>query len=237
MARLFDDALSEYLKNTAASWSLPLSLSAWFQCDVEPGNMHIVSIGEADDTGYLSLRIIDSTDRLRAQVFDGTTARLSEHTTNLAADTWYHGLAVFASTTSRIVYLDGEAAVESIDSINLDSHDETTIGVSADSTPVGYWSGHIAEVAIWDTTALTAADALILAKGYSPLFVKPQNLKAYWPLVRGLNDRVDGYNMTATGTVASAHPRIIYPSKIWVPHIAAVSGTILPQITSAYMRI
>ena len=232
MARLFDDASTEYLKNTAASWALPLSLSAWFSCDVEPGDMVIVSIGEAADTGYLSLRTATDgvpDNALRAQVFDGASAAYSEHITDLAANTWYHGLAVFASNTSRFVYLNGSVAVEETTNLALDSHDGTSIGVSADNTPFGYWSGHIAEVAIWDTAALTVADALVLSKGYSPLFVKPQNLKAYWPLVRGLNDKVGGFNMTATGTVVSAHPRIIYPSGIWVPHKAVVDVTVTPS--------
>ena len=222
MARLFDDGASDKLVNAVASWSLPISISAWFNCDIEPGEMIIVSVGEAADTGYLSLRTIAVGDKLRAQVFDGTSSVQSEHTTDLAANTWYHGLAVFASNTSRTVYLNGDAAAENTANMSLSSRDATSIGVSADNTPFGYWSGHIAEVAIWDTAVLTVADALMLAKGYSPLFVKPQNLKAYWPLIRGLNDRVGGFNMTASGTVVSAHHRVIYPSGIWVPHKAAV---------------
>ena len=60
--------------------------------------------------------------------------------------------------------------------------------------------------------ALTDAEAAILAAGYSPLFVRPQSIRAYWPLIRGSADRVGGFALTEHNapTVEDQSP-VIYP--------------------------
>jgi len=82
----------------------------------------------------------------------------------------------------------------------------------------------LAEAGLWDA-ALTDAEVAILGVGYSPLFVRPQSLVAYWPLVRDAKDRVGGYDLTAGGgPVVAAHPRIIYPSPQFVPRKIAAAA-------------
>ena len=76
-------------------------------------------------------------------------------------------------------------------------------------------SGSIAEPAVWNVV-LTDAEVAILGAGFSPLFVRPQNLVFYPDLIRGLNDKVGGLTLTANGTVVSAHPPIIYPANVKV---------------------
>ena len=222
MARLFDDGASDTLYEAATVYSLPISLSAWFRFDVEPDNMIIVSVGDEGGTAYSSLRAFATGDVLSAASFEGGTAS-SNHATDMAANIWYHGLAVFASTTSRICYLDGTTAVENTVE-KVITMDRTGVGVSGDGTPFGHFSGDIAEVAIWNHE-LTGVDAAMLAQGYSPLFIRAHNLLAYWPLIRGLNDKVAGLTLTASGTAVSNHPRVIYPSEIWTPHKAGVAPT------------
>lgn len=67
----------------------------------------------------------------------------------------------------------------------------------------------VAEVAVWDRV-LTPAEAVILSKRYSPLFLLNGQI-SHWDLIRGLNDKVGGHNLTAVGTVVAAHPRVIVP--------------------------
>ena len=153
----------------------------------------------------------------------------------VAANTWAHAAAVFASTTSRTAYTNGTAGTT-----NTTSRDA---GTSINTVDVGNFGGgtlldgQVAEAAIW-TVALTTAEIALLADGLSPLFVRPQSLAFYAPLFGRAGaggeeeDWVGGAPLTATGSPTVAeHPRIIYPrrrSMIFVP--AAVSGA--PTITA-----
>ncbi|HUT30310.1 MAG TPA: hypothetical protein VMX13_11005 [Sedimentisphaerales bacterium] len=84
-------------------------------------------------------------------------------------------------------------------------------GALARSTVTGYWARRLAEVAIWNTD-LDDADAALLAKGASPLFVRPANLVRYWPLIRGGRCRISGGSLTDQGSPGVArHPRLLYP--------------------------
>ncbi|GAI74590.1 unnamed protein product, partial [marine sediment metagenome] len=99
--------------------------------------------------------------------------------------------------------------------------DRMCVGMMRDSSPSSPMSGSICESVFWDA-ALTDEDAVSLALGYSPKLVRPQNLVAYWKLIRDLNDGVGGYNLTASGTTVSAHSRMIYPARthIGVPVVS-----------------
>jgi hypothetical protein len=99
-------------------------------------------------------------------------------------------------------------------------------------------SGSIAEAAIWNV-ALTDAKVAILAAGFSPLFVDPQSLVAYWPLVRDTDDDVvGGYDMTAynTPTVASHPPKIFYPVSPHSVYFAAAAADAMPMAMDHYHR-
>lgn len=74
--------------------------------------------------------------------------------------------------------------------------------------------GRIAEVAAW-TIDIGAAGFAMLAAGYSPLFVHPEALAFYMPLIGVTSpeiERLGRVNGTINGTVAKAdHPPIRYP--------------------------
>jgi hypothetical protein len=70
--------------------------------------------------------------------------------------------------------------------------------------------GVIAEFAVWDLE-LTAAEFAALAKGCSPLQVRPSGLIHYLPLLRA-NTNYMGVAPTVNGTTVSAHPRVIMPN-------------------------
>jgi len=75
-------------------------------------------------------------------------------------------------------------------------------GRSADG--FGPFDGKLADIGIWDA-ALTVAELSALAKGVSPLFVRPANLKGYWPMWGVGSPEADlsgnANNATVTGTV------------------------------------
>jgi len=159
--------------------------------------------------------------RASANKYGQPAATNAFSSTNYTLNTWHHAAGIFLSVSERHAYIDGGSKGSDATVVGaMANHDITAIGSARDSTPGAYTSGHIAEAAIWDLTNWGVNDAgrevafekaiASMAKGFTPAHF-PLGLKAYWPLIRGLNDRVGGYNLTANGTTISAHPRIIQP--------------------------
>lgn len=225
MARLFDDAASENLKVASGIVSAePITVACWFNSDADQ-DQFLIGGGHTIGVNYYGLRI-DAGREIEAVVYDGDTDTKAKTIAVYTLNTWHHGCAVFASNGDCRIYLDGGNRVNNANAHDAITIDRTSIAVSSDSTPWGYYSGMVAEAAIWNAV-LTDAEAAILAKGYSPLFVHPQNLVAYWPLIRDEDqDRVGGYDMTAFNAPSIApHPPVIYPAP---PHMAYVSAAVPP---------
>jgi len=223
MSRLFDDAQEEYLERSGAILSAaPLAMAAWFNADDIDNQGVLLGFHDASVNNELCMLQIYSSEVKAHTWCDDTGGGLASSSITWLADVWNHGTAVFASSTDRRAFLNGgnkgtnaAAAIP----INLDV---TTIGQETRPSPdKNSMSGMIAEVALWDLSDWPGASGAdkadnfekiipSLAKGFSPLFY-PLGLKAYWPLVRGLNDRVNGYNMTAYGPTVSPHCRVLLP--------------------------
>lgn len=91
---------------------------------------------------------------------------------------WQHAGAVFASVTSRTIYLKGvRTAGDADDVTGLDAPDRIRIGGMA----ARWWDGGMAEVAIWQAT-LVAAEMAALAAGAHPKTIRPASLRFYAPL-------------------------------------------------------
>lgn len=216
MARDFTVANTQYLENAnAVLTSPPISMSCLFNT---PGGItqNPISISDISGTHRYQLLFMNG-DVIRAQATSGVFRR-SETTATLTANTWEQAGAVFASTTSRTAYLEGVAATENTQASNPTGLDTTSLGRVGIAIPTNYYDGLLAEVGIWNV-ALTDAEMATLAKGFSPLFIRPGNLVAYWPLI-GRNspetDSVGGFNLTLSGgtgvPVVAVHPRVIMPS-------------------------
>ncbi len=238
MARLFDDGASECLQiESAVVSAYPLGMACWFNSNDDTTNQMLIWVGDKDvDTHYtgISARGAVGGDPVRAisRDYGGANNQVADTSSGFASGTWHHAAGMFLSVSERHVYIDGGNKGSDTDTVGaMANHDRTTIGCSNSSIPGNYMSGDIAEAAIWDLTSWGANDAArelafekaiaSMAKGYSPLFF-PLGRLGCWKLIRDLNDISGGYNLTASGTVVSAHPRVIYPSKLWVPRGIAV---------------
>lgn len=246
MARHVTSAGSDFLGVAAAPLTgVPLTLSCWFNPDNVTGNHTL--LGLFDDTSqadafYISASGASTNDPLHAITVAANNFSFSL-VNGFVAGSWQHAGGVFGATTSRIAYLNGVAGTP-----------ETTLRtpVGVDNTWIGKFQGtstvysdvSVAEAAVWDV-ALTAAEMAILAKGYSPLFVRPESLVGYWPLIGRLSPEtsvVDStYNLALNGSgiTTVAHPRIIYPSRPWARAIApaAVGGSASLRVRGSRMRM
>lgn len=243
MARDFDGV--NYLINTnAAVTGAPASFAAWFNVDSVANQDTVVDCGnEGPDTALDNFGMVIrgdlAGDPVTAHIRSDSITNWASTTTGVSVDTWHHGAAVFRSTTSRDAYIDGGSKGSSTTLRNPSTIDNTGIAV-ARTNAQNFWQldGSIAEVGIWNV-ALTDAEVAILAAGFSPLFVRPANLVAYWPLIGRYSpeiDRVGGFDMTLVNTPGVAdHPRIIYPTlkfPLLAPAAVAV-GVLLRRLTAS----
>ena len=239
MARLFDNGSTQCLRNSSTPVTgVPLTLAAWFNTDDLGVNQCLLSVADSGSgNNYFTILIeglVD--DYLDASQRSASTTGHCRTTAAPSADAWHHGCAVFAAIDDTRSYLDGGGKGTDNTSITPTGLDRVGIGVHADSTPLGYMPGAIAEAAIWNA-ALTDDEVAILAKGYSPLLVRPQNLVAYWPLIRDTDDDiVGGYSMTPVNSpTVAAHPRVFYPGMPHYPYAAAAIAALrIPRHPAAY---
>ncbi len=249
MARLFDDGTTDLLLNAnAVVSSYPFSMGGWMNTNDDGINEAIISIGDTatdNELWSLILRGDLAGDNIYFRSRDGGSNKNAITTSGITVDTWHHILGVGTNATDRKVYLDGGNVGSDAINSTPSGLDATAIGINVRDNSISPFSGLLAEMAIWNIN-LTAAEGAILAAGYSPLFVRPANLVAYWSLIRDTvgdgtgndNDIVGGFTMAPVNTpTIGAHPRIIYPSQIWVPHKAvAAPGVTVPVMTYHYKQ-
>ena len=244
MARLFDDASTEYLGINQAVVAVPYAAVCWFNSDVGDTNQTLICLADKDaDVNYIEFYLNGGAAvTAKARQTDGASgSAISTNTYNL--NTWHHACGIFVSDTDRRALLDGGGKGTNADSATAVNIDKTAIGVLCRSTLTHYFSGMIAEAAIYDLSALPGASASdkadyfeanilpSLAKGFSPANYQ-LGLKSHWNLIRDLNDSVGGYNLTAFNTPSIvAHPRIITPHAVEDINIAEapfidIAGTV-----------
>lgn len=211
----------------------PFTVSLWFQVNDVATTYDLLSIGDKDVSNdhLWQLRSFGTQagDPLAWRAFVASQGQALSSSA-ITAGEWHHAMAVEAGAADRTVYLNGGNSGTNTTSRAPLNADRVGIGVSADSSPSGYTDGMIAEVAIWNV-ALTAAEAASLAKGASPLMIRPDALVFYDPMVRNLTrDYVGGLTLTNSGATVGVHPRIIHTNRrLWIPKVAATfSHTIQP---------
>ncbi len=225
MARLFVNASSQYLEYAGAIVSAPpFTIATFGWIDNFDSYQTLVSLTDPDTQNIHEL-YITTNERISALSNSGSSSQ--SQSTGVQAQQWHHFTGVWATTTSRLVYLDGVAGSENTDNV-APTVTTTNVGVEKfNSGTAGLLDGSLAEMGIWNV-ALTVAELLILAAGYSPLFVRPQNLTLYMPLIRDDDeDIVGGLSFSSSGSpTVSAHPRIIRPAMpmLGLPIAAVAAG-------------
>ena len=214
MARNFGGVSDRLHVATPAATAVPLTVSAWMNCDTIAATGTIFSLRE-DATGhFFELRAAGGVggDPIQWRI-SGSAAMVAATTSGYSADVWNHVCGISASSTDHRVFLNGGSKGTDATNTTPNAPTYTEVGAlsSAGSSP---FDGDICEVAAWNV-ALSDAEVAILALGYSPLFVQPANLIAYWPII-GRNDPeqdlIGGLGLSdVVSASASPHTRVIYP--------------------------
>ena len=173
--------------NSAVATSPPLTIVGWFRSNTDHGIICSINAGPGQGgQDWYSLYITDP-GKLAAQAQQGLTTKSSETSSTVNDAEWHHGAAVFTTTSSRTVYLDGVAATTSTGSVNPNNHgllNETTLYARYENFASEYlrgFTGCLAEVAVY-SSALSDADIRSLASGETPDNVSSDSLIFYAPL-------------------------------------------------------
>ena len=230
MARLFDDASSEY--GTADSppvTAVPFTIASWFKTDIDNANQAMVAIADSSVAQHWLRLGLSNTGVVQANARDGGTNERASATAGYSTGTWGHACGVFASTTSRTVYFNGGNSATNTNSVTPAGIDRMAVGTAANSLygTTLFMSGDLGEVGIWDV-ALSATDVALLAKGFAPPMVRPASLVWYAPLIGRTSPEIElisGNKLTLINSpAASPHPPILYPSFPMVSFVVMAAG-------------
>ena len=114
---------------------------------------------------------------VRARSTDNITPQNAVATAKLPVGQWAHVCAIFESDTSRSIGLNGA----------IDTNTGTCAVTGSNTSEIGRWGAIgaysnmlVAFPAVY-SVALTAPEVLSLSKGVSPLRIRPQGLREFWP--------------------------------------------------------
>ncbi len=215
---------------TAPVTAVPLTMACWFNVtNITVGHeLMAIADGASARNGRFDLSASGGLagDPIQTAIWDSVAVDAAESTTGYSADTWHHAAGVHIDASNRTAYIDGGSAGSSVETVTPVSIDRLRIGSTADSSPAVFTNGSIAEAAIWNV-ALSAAEVAILAKGYSPLLVRPSGLVFYAPLIRDVSagawpELIGGVALTELNTpTVGVHTRVYYPSVPMIGFAAA----------------
>jgi hypothetical protein len=191
----------------------PLTMACWFYSTNNANAQVMMSICESVDSDRFQLAALGNAAGKNISCYveegganDNTCQTLTGYTVNK----WHHAAAVYSSSTSRSVFIDGGSK----DTGNNTSYvpqgiNEILIGARRLNGSIGAaFFGLIAEVGIWNV-ALTDDEVLSLSKGFAPYLVRPQNLRFYNRLIRnGEVDIVGNRTLILSNVSTGDHPRI-----------------------------
>jgi hypothetical protein len=215
-------------------------MACWFRSDDTTINQTLMCISDTGtDVNYFRLSAMGASagDPVRADT-TATTTGDADTTTGFSANTWHHACGVFAGTADRRAFIDGGSKGTDVVNEVPTGLDTTAIGRLARLTPAGYTSGRIAEAAIWDV-ALSDVEVALLAKGYSPLFVRPASLTLYAPLLGNYSPEIDligARSLTVTGATKADHPRVFMPPPPLVL-VDPAAGAVAPSSSAANLLL
>ena len=197
-SRQFTETSAQFAGSTTVPvTTYPCTISAWYKPANTTSNHSIVYLGSTTDARRLLLyrtRSLDGNVMRASSIPDGGGSGSDATGSTAITDTtrWYHVAAVFASSTSRKVYVDG--VIEATDTTAIATTSLNRYAIGARGSPVPTWglysNAKIAEVAVWNI-ALTDAEVLQLAKGAKPQWIQPTALRSYIPLHTGLSPELD----------------------------------------------
>jgi hypothetical protein len=188
---------SQYLQSTGTTITgHPLSWSGWFYFNSLSRFDTLLVIRSSSTFVGFDLRK-QTSNKVDANIYNGSDI-FARSTSDMTAGTWIHIGAVYASTTSRKIYINGTLEATSTTSAGVDGG-ANRIVLGAFVGGGGPLSGRIAQVGMWNS-ALSDANMVSLAGGALPSAIAAANLQNYYKLVSDGTDTQGNNNLTVVGS-------------------------------------
>jgi len=186
MSRTFPGSIGNYIScgDVNDITTDMVTISAWVYLNATTrGSMVSKRDANGNDMAYC-LQLDNVGPKFSFLTANGTTTfNTTDGTLIPLINKWYHvvGWKKLTGTNSQRVYVDGK-----LDGVSSPSH---TIGDSAEPLLFGQtvnganWNlnGRLAHIGIWDV-ALDPNEIVALSQGWSPVDIRPEGLRGYWPL-------------------------------------------------------
>lgn len=223
MARLFPSHPTYLYRTEAVCAAMPRALSIWFNL----ANTDAASLMALVDSGAYNdvVHCFGYGSNLYASEAHGGGSGSAITTTTYSTGVWNHGLFVFVSATSRMVWLNGAGLGTNATSKTAANLVATNLACQAPGGWAQIPNGSLlADAAIWDLTGLDLTAwtdgtiAAALAGGKSAYWY-PTGLTAWWPLGNpyATDDDLDhkgSHDLTPYGGTAlfGTGPTLTYPT-------------------------
>jgi hypothetical protein len=170
VSRLLSDEATQYLQNASVvRGSYPATIAGWFCLD-ENTQSTVLEVGDGNAWYYrMWINNLDIVGTIR----DAGGTR-DAYGGSVTLNQWHHGCFVLVSSTDRTIYLDADTGTQNVTNTIMEAYSETNIGVRG-IVPDGYFSGKLADVAVWGV-ALNRADREALYSGRRPSDVRRADL-------------------------------------------------------------
>lgn len=246
MARSFNGTSMIGYTNGTPVTAVPFTFAAWVYPTSLSGVRTILSINHETGSGFNEFGMVmdgnTDTAGIRADASGGQAN--ANTSTTFTLNTWAHVGGVYASATSRSIYLNGGGKATSTTSKTPTGLTQVTLGALSRNTdggsPSQFFAGRVAWVCLWNA-ALNDAEILALAQGGHPLNMRPKSLVICAPL-HGIDspepdwNPASGtryqFNLTNSPTLANGPPLIQpYACRFWR------AGSVLPGGATPFTAI
>lgn len=218
MAWNFARASSEYLTSSSPMvTAAPFTIAGWIRRGNSATTQNMFGLGLSTSLKFFGISWNGADFKPRAQHYDGTNNGIATGTTVVAVGDVVHLCGVFASTSSRSIYVNG--VLETTDTTVVgnaftpDRFDLATLDNGAGKTD--HLEGDLWEWAVWNV-ALTAPEIAALGKRFAPPLIRPQSLLSYYPMFGNDATEVDRWKTRADLTLVNTptkavHGPMLYP--------------------------
>ncbi len=147
----FTTASSQYLLSTTTPiTTTPLSISCWFYPTQVAATKDLVSLANGSSTTDFFQLQHGAATGARARSGDSVGSSSATTATAVVVNTWQMGTAVFASSTSRIAYLNAGSKTSQSTSRSPTGISRVGVGSQVTSSPLNFYGGYIGNVCIWN---------------------------------------------------------------------------------------
>lgn len=218
MSRTFNGSQALYRSglNVVAT---PMTIAAWVKTATTSGFGKTIAAGATGSTNYHRIGQLVSTSRWFLQSYDTVTATPNLLSTTVpSTSAWVHVCGVFASTTSRTLYING-VQEGSTDTTSCAPANFTHMGFGAKVYTSGgtdsLFEGSLRDVVFW-TVGLSGTQVASIASGASPLLFQPGDMALFAPCVGAAalpEINLRGPTLTSFGspTKGTSDPRLYLP--------------------------